>query len=85
MSAASFDLTLPTDVRVGAGRAAEAPDVVAGWGVRRVLLVTGRSTERAAPLAAALSGRGIETSTYAVAGEPTIQVVRDGVAVDDRL
>ena len=51
MSAASFDLTLPTDIRVGAGRAAEAPDVVAGWGARRVLVVTGRSTERAAPLA----------------------------------
>ncbi|HEY5785870.1 MAG TPA: iron-containing alcohol dehydrogenase [Microlunatus sp.] len=80
MSAASFDLTLPTDIRVGAGRAAEVPDVVAGWGARRVLLVTGRSTERSAPLVAALTGRGIETTTYAVAGEPTIQVVRDGIA-----
>ena len=80
MSAASFDLTLPTDIRVGAGRAAEAPDVVAGWGARRVLLVTGRATERAAPLLAALTERGIETSTHAVAGEPTLQVVRDGVA-----
>ena len=80
MSAASFDLTLPTDIRVGAGRAAEAPAVVAGWGVRRVLLVTGRSTERAAALVSALTERGIETSAYAVAGEPTLQVVRDGVA-----
>ena len=59
--------------------------MVAGWGVRRVLLVTGRSTERAAPLVGALAGRGIETSTYAVPGEPTIQVVRDGVAVGGRL
>ena len=80
MSAASFDLTLPNDIRVGAGRAAEAPDVVAGWGARRVLLVTGRSTERAGFLVDALNGRGIATSTYAVAGEPTLQVVRDGVA-----
>ncbi len=80
MSAASFDLTLPIDIRVGAGRAAEAPDVVAGWGARRVLLVTGRSTERAGFLVDALNGRGIATSTYAVAGEPTLQVVRDGVA-----
>ena len=46
VSAASFDLTLPTDVRFGAGRAAEAPDVVAGWGARRVLVVTGRATGR---------------------------------------
>jgi alcohol dehydrogenase class IV len=81
VSAASFDLTLPTDIRVGAGRAAEVPDVVAGWGARRVLLVTGRSTERAGFLVDALSGRGIATSTYAVAGEPTLQVVRDGVVV----
>ena len=29
---------------------------------------------------AALTERGVETSTYAVAGEPTLQVVRDGVA-----
>jgi alcohol dehydrogenase class IV len=79
VSAASFDLTLPTDIRVGAGRAAEAPDVVAGWGARRVLLVTGRSTERAGFVVEALNGRGIATSTYAVAGEPTLQVVRDGV------
>ena len=79
MSAASFDLTLPTDIRVGAGRAAEAPEVVAGWGARRVLLVTGRSTERAGFLVDALNGRGIATSTYAVAGEPTLQVVRDGM------
>jgi alcohol dehydrogenase class IV len=79
VSAASFDLTLPTDIRVGAGRAAEAPDVVAGWGARRVLLVTGRSTERAGFVVEALNGRGIATSTYAIAGEPTLQVVRDGV------
>ncbi len=80
MSVASFDLTLPTEIRVGAGRAGEAPDVVVGWGARRALLVTGRSPERAAPLRAALTGRGIETATYAVAGEPTIQVVREGIA-----
>ncbi|HEY5981245.1 MAG TPA: iron-containing alcohol dehydrogenase [Microlunatus sp.] len=79
MSAPPFDLTLPTDIRVGAGRAAETPDVVVGWVARQVLLVTGRSGERAAPVIAALHERGIETSTYAVVGEPTLQVVRDGV------
>ena len=80
MSAASFDLTLPTDIRVGPGRVAEAPDLLAGWAVRRVLLVTGRSADRAAALVAALHDRGIETSSYAVTGEPDLQVVRDGVA-----
>ena len=63
MSAPPFDLTLPTDIRVGAGRAAETPDVVVGWVARQVLLVTGRSGERAAPVIAALHERGIETST----------------------
>jgi alcohol dehydrogenase class IV len=79
VSATTFGLALPTDIRVGAGRVAEAPEVVAGWGARRVLLVTGRSPERVAPLVASLAERGVETSTYAVSDEPTLQVVRDGV------
>lgn len=80
MSAVTFDLAVPSDIRFGAGRLLEAPKVLAGWGARRVLLVTGRSTERAASLLAALADGGIEVTSYAVAGEPTLAVVREGVA-----
>ena len=80
MSSETFDLAVPSDIRVGAGRVAEAPDVLTGWGARRVLLVTGRSPDRAAPLVAALAERGLDVSTFAVPGEPTIDVVREGTA-----
>ncbi len=80
MSSETFDLAVPSDIRVGAGRVAEAPDVLTGWGARRVLVVTGRSPDRAAPLVAALAERGLDVSTFAVPGEPTIDVVREGTA-----
>ena len=80
MSSETFHLAVPSDIRVGAGRVAEAPDVLTGWGARRVLVVTGRSPDRAAPLVAALAERGLDVSTFAVPGEPTIDVVREGTA-----
>ncbi len=79
MSAASFDLAVPSDIRFGAGRVAEAADVLSGWAVERVLVVTGHSPERATPVLASLAGRGFEATTYAVSGEPAIDVVRDGI------
>lgn len=75
-----FELAIPGDVRFGGGRLSEVPDVLAGWGTRRVLLVTGRSPDRAAALVDGLQTRGLVVTRYAVSGEPSIQVVRDGVA-----
>lgn len=75
-----FELAIPGDVRFGGGRLAEVPDALAGWGTRRVLLVTGRSPDRAAALVDGLQTRGLVVTRYAVSGEPSIQVVRDGVA-----
>ena len=75
-----FDLAIPGDVRFGGGRLAEVPDVLVGWGVRRVLLVTGRSPDRAAALINGLQVSGLSVTGYAVAGEPSIEVVREGVA-----
>ncbi len=79
MSSETFDLTVPSDIRVGPGRVGEAPEVLVRWQARRVLLVTGRSTGRAASLMAALGEQGIDVTTYAVPGEPTLTVVREGV------
>lgn len=74
-----FDLAVPADIRFGAGRVGEVPETVAGWGGRRVLLVTGRSPSRAVRLVDGLERAGIATTTYAVAGEPGVQTVRDAV------
>ncbi|MEP6653078.1 MAG: iron-containing alcohol dehydrogenase [Myxococcales bacterium] len=49
------------------------------YGGRSVLLITGRSGDRAAPLAAALGARGVTTHLFAVSEEPTVEVARAGV------
>lgn len=79
MSAVPFSLTIPSDIRFGAGRVAEVPEVIAGWSAERVLVITGRSSDRAAGLVEALAAKGVAASSYAVDGEPTIDVVRSGV------
>ena len=64
----TFELSTATRILFGPGRAAEVPAEVAALGVSRVLLVTGRSTDRAAPTAAALAARGIEVVPFPVGG-----------------
>ena len=75
-----FELSIPGDVRFGGGRLSEVPAALTGWGVHRVLLVTGRSPDRAGVLIGELQAHGLAVDSYAVSGEPSIQVVRDGVA-----
>jgi alcohol dehydrogenase class IV len=76
----SFEFATAARVLFGAGRLAEAPAEIAALGVGRVLLVTGRSGDRSAPLAAALEARDVAPVPYRVAGEPTLEVVREGTA-----
>lgn len=78
--ATRFDLALPTDIRFGAGRVAQVPGVLAGLGVRRAFVVTGATTSRAAGVRAALEAEGIDVETFAVPGEPTVELMREAVA-----
>lgn len=80
MSQTRFDLALPADVRFGPGRVGEIPAALAGLGVRRVLVVTGRVTTRADGVRAALTERGMASEVLAVSGEPTVDVVRAAVS-----
>lgn len=80
MSAVDFSLTIPSDIRFGTGRVAEVPEVITSWGVDSALVITGRSSDRAVDLLEALRTKGIATTTYAVAGEPSVEVVREAVA-----
>ena len=75
-----FDLALPGDVRFGAGRVAELPAVVSGLGIHRVMVVTGRAVSRAEPSRRALAGAGVSSEVFPVAGEPSVDTVREGVA-----
>jgi alcohol dehydrogenase class IV len=82
--ASSFELATAARILFGAGRAREVPAEVAALGVRRALLVTGRDPGRAEPLAAGLAARGVAAVPLAVAGEPTVELVRDGAALARR-
>jgi alcohol dehydrogenase class IV len=78
---ARFDLAVPADIRFGAGRITEVPPALVALGATRVLVVTGRSTARAANIESALVEAGISTVGLAVAAEPSIEVVREAVAL----
>jgi alcohol dehydrogenase class IV len=68
-----FEFATATRVIFGEGAAATLPELVRTFGARP-LVVTGASTARAAALVSALSAE-----TFAVSGEPTVDLVREGV------
>jgi alcohol dehydrogenase class IV len=72
-----FEFATATRVIFGAGTLREVGPIAAEMG-RRALLVTGRSTERVAPLLDALTAQGVEAVTFTVSGEPTTEVTRQG-------
>ncbi len=67
-----FEFATATRVIFGEGTAATLPELARTFGTRP-LVVTGDSRERAASLVAALSAE-----TFAVPGEPTVDLVREG-------
>jgi alcohol dehydrogenase class IV len=73
-----FELATAGRIVFRPGAVADLPAIAREFGTR-VLLVTGRNTARAAPLAAGLQHAGIEFSSFAVDGEPTLELVRNGV------
>jgi alcohol dehydrogenase class IV len=75
-----FDLAVPVDVRFGAGRVSEVPQALAALGASKVMIVTGRTTSRAAPVRSALTELGVASDVFAVRTEPSIDLVRTVVA-----
>lgn len=67
-----FEFATATRIIFGEGTAATLPDLVRTFG-SRPLVVTGASRERAAALVSAVSAE-----TFAVSGEPTVDMVREG-------
>lgn len=68
-----FEFATATQIIFGEGTAASLPELVRTFGTRP-LVVTGASTERPAWLISALAAEA-----FAVPGEPTIELVREGV------
>jgi alcohol dehydrogenase class IV len=67
-----FEFATATRIIFGEGMAATVPDLARTLGARP-FVVTGASRERAAALVSALS-----VETFAVSGEPTVDLVREG-------
>ena len=67
-----FEFATATRIIFGEGTAATIPDLSRTFGTRP-LVVTGASMDRAAPLISALAAE-----TFAVPGEPTVELVREG-------
>ncbi len=76
MTPMSFEFATAARILAGAGRAAELPVVLAGLG-SRVLVCTGADPARHAGL---LAGLEIPATVFPVPAEPTIEMVRAGVA-----
>jgi alcohol dehydrogenase class IV len=76
----AFELATAGRVVFGAGAQRQVAAAVAATGARQVLLVTGASSSRAAPLAADLAAAGLAVTSFPIADEPTIDLARAGVA-----
>ena len=74
-----FEFATATRILFGEGRVREVAPAAKRWG-RRALLVTGRTPERSGRLPADLAAAGVAASTFVAEGEPTIDLVRRGVA-----
>jgi alcohol dehydrogenase class IV len=67
-----FEFATAARIVFGEGTAATLPELVRGFG-QRPMVVTGASVERSAALLAAISAE-----VFAAAGEPTVELVREG-------
>jgi len=72
-----FEFAAPARIVFGEGAVRDVPPAAAAMG-RRALVVTGAHPERAAPLTAALEAAGVGCVALSVAGEPAIDLVREG-------
>jgi len=75
-----FEFATATRIIFGAGPCRQLPALAAAFG-RHALVVTGRSTKRAAPILADLERHGVAPVRWAVAGEPTMDEVQQGLTV----
>ncbi len=73
-----FEFATAGRISFGAGVLREAGELATGLG-RRALVVSGRSSGGRQALLDLLGGKGITVTTFVVTGEPTVDVVREGV------
>jgi len=72
-----FEFATAARILFGAGTLRQVGPIAAEMG-SRALVVTGRTTDRAAPLLEVLAEQGIDAVSFPVAREPTIEVASQG-------
>lgn len=75
-----FEFATATRIVFGKGSFKQLPELVVPFG-RRVLIVHGKISSRASVLSQSLASHGLESRLFAVAKEPTVDLVRDAVRV----
>jgi alcohol dehydrogenase class IV len=73
-----FEFATTSRIIFGPGTLKEVPALAARMG-GRPLVVTGKNTERAAPLLDLLKTTGMQPLTFGILGEPTIEMILEGV------
>jgi len=73
-----FEFATASRIVFGPGTVKEAGPAARDLG-NRALIVTGRSSERSAALIAALESSGLSYVTFSASGEPTTDMMREGV------
>jgi alcohol dehydrogenase class IV len=74
----AFEFATATRIIFGDGAIRQVAPAAKQWG-RRVLVVTGRSTERAERLRKDLEAGGVQSFDFAVEGEPTVDLIARGL------
>lgn len=77
----SFEFATAGKIFFGNGMLAQAAPAAASFG-KRALVVTGRNPDRATPLLDALKKEGVSCETFAVSGEPTVELARQAAALN---
>jgi alcohol dehydrogenase class IV len=75
-----FEFASAGRIIFGPGSVRELPDVAGSFG-RRAFIVTGQDRLRYAGLIAMLEGKGLACTLFRVAGEPSVELVREGAAL----
>ncbi len=75
----AFEFATATEIVFGRGKLSELPARLRGFG-ERALVVSGANPARSARVVELCASERIEAEVFAVSGEPSIEVVRAGVA-----
>jgi alcohol dehydrogenase class IV len=76
----NFEFATATRIIFGPGKLSELPQIARGFG-RRALLVTGSRSTPAQRLIEMLESGGVASDRFVVAGEPTVALVNQGIAL----